>query len=304
MKKYLKLTIALFALVTLLSTTVIAVSNDISVYVDSELTELMDANGNTVYPFIQNGTTYVPLRGVSQILDCQVEWDGGNKSIYIYKESFSDKNSHRNHSEDIKIFIDNEEIELKDVNGTVVKPFIIDGTTYVPVRGVSNALGYYIRWNGGQRSVEIFKDTVPEEGLSLDWVRPYELYSVDAYYESKGQSLLIDNDSYFNSLRFSVVLVASNSEFGFNSTALLNLDSKYDCMTFTVGHCDGQFKGYTSYDEEKKIEFIVDDKVVKTHIISPNAYPEQITVPLNYGLKLKIVASGDTAMGDITFYGE
>lgn len=298
MKKILLMTISIFML---MSASVFA-ANNITVYIDNELTELTDANGNAVYPFIQNGTTYVPLRGVSQVLDCQVEWDGNNKSVYIYKEKSPNENKKRNRSDDIKVYIDNEEVELKDVNGTIVKPFIIDGTTYVPVRGVSNALGYYIDWDGNRKSIEIFKDSVPEEGLSLDWVRPYELYDVDAYYESLGQSLLIDDESYFNSLRFNVVLVASNSEFGFNSTALFNLDSKYDYMTFTVGHCDGAFKGYTSFEDEKKMEFIVDGKVVKTHIISSNAYPEQIKVPLNYGLKLKIISSGDTAIGNIRFY--
>jgi len=279
-------------------------AGDISVYVDNEKVQLTDATGANVYPFIKNGTTYVPLRGISETLDCDVVWDGKNKTVLIYKEIEPDNSNFRNDSDEVKLYVDNQYVELKDANGTTVKPFIKDGTTYVPLRGVSNALGYYIKWNGGKRSVEIFKDTIPEEGLSLDWVRPYELYGVDAYYESKGQSLLIDNDSYFNSLRFSVVLVASNSEFGFNPTALLNLDSKYNYMTFTVGHCDGAFKGYTSFEEEKKIEFIVDGKVVKTHIISPNAYSERITVPLNYGLKLKIMSSGDTAMGDIRFWGE
>ncbi len=301
MKKFITIFIMTLLLSTLLTLSV-AAANDVSVYVDNNLTTLVDANGNAVYPFIKNGTTYVPLRGVSQVLDCQVEWDGNNNSIYIYKDELPNGNKKRNQSDDIRVYIDNVEVELKDVNGAIVKPFIIDGTTYVPVRGVSNALGYYIDWNGNRRSVEIFKDSVPENGLSLDWVRPYELYSVDTYYESKGQSLLIDDESYFNSLRFSVVLVASNSEFGFNSTALFNLDSKYDYMTFSIGHCDGEFTGYTSFEDEKKMEFIVDGKVVKTYIISPNAYPEQIKVPLNYGLKLKIISSGDTAIGNIRFY--
>ena len=280
-----------------------ALANDISVYVDNEYVRLTDVNGTPVYPFIQNGTTYVPLRGVSQALDCQVGWDGNNKNVLIYKDIQPDSKNFRNRSDDIQVYVDNELVELKDVNGTVVKPILKNGTTYVPVRGVSNALGYYIRWNGQRKSVEIFKDIVPEEGLSLDWVRPKELYSVDAYYESKGQSLLINNRSYFNSLRFSVVLVASKSEFGFNSTALLDLDSKYDYMTFTIGHCDGEFGGYTSFEDEKKMEFIVDGQVVKTYVIEPNSYPTEITVPLNYGLKLKIVSSGDTAMGNIKFYG-
>ena len=42
---------------------------------------------------------------------------------------------------DIKITLDGEEITPRDGAGNVVDPFIIEGTTYLPVRGISSALG-------------------------------------------------------------------------------------------------------------------------------------------------------------------
>ena len=60
-----------------------AYADNISVYVDNNIMQLKDANEKNVYPFIQNGTTYVPLRGVSEALDCDVIWDGNNKTILI-----------------------------------------------------------------------------------------------------------------------------------------------------------------------------------------------------------------------------
>ena len=41
----------------------------------------------------------------------------------------------------IKIVVDANEIIPTDANGTYVEPFIIDGTTYLPVRAVANAFG-------------------------------------------------------------------------------------------------------------------------------------------------------------------
>ncbi|GFN35407.1 stalk domain-containing protein [Tepidimicrobium xylanilyticum] len=35
--------------------------------------------------FIHKGTTYVPLRSISEMLDTEVEWDGEEKTIRIYK---------------------------------------------------------------------------------------------------------------------------------------------------------------------------------------------------------------------------
>ncbi|MBQ9976669.1 MAG: hypothetical protein IJP16_09160 [Clostridia bacterium] len=42
---------------------------------------------------------------------------------------------------DIKICIDGNYITPKDAGGNVVEPFIINGTTYLPVRAVASALG-------------------------------------------------------------------------------------------------------------------------------------------------------------------
>ena len=38
----------------------------------------------------------------------------------------------------IKITLDGVEVIPKDVNGGVVEPFIVDGITYLPVRGIAN----------------------------------------------------------------------------------------------------------------------------------------------------------------------
>ena len=51
--------------------------------------------------------------------------------------------------------IDNNKIIPKDVLGNVVHPFIIDGTTYLPVRAISEALGKNVEWEGETYSVYI-----------------------------------------------------------------------------------------------------------------------------------------------------
>ena len=49
---------------------------------------------------------------------------------------------------DIKVELDGTRLTLRDGDGTVVEPFIIDGTTYLPVRAVAEALGLDVTWNG------------------------------------------------------------------------------------------------------------------------------------------------------------
>ena len=57
----------------------------------------------------------------------------------------------------IKISVNGAMITPRDANGTVVEPFAINGTTYLPVRAVSNALGISVDWNGNTNTVLLSK---------------------------------------------------------------------------------------------------------------------------------------------------
>ena len=55
--------------------------------------------------------------------------------------------------DNIKIELDGKEIVPKDANGNYVEPFTIDGTTYLPVRAVSGALGLNVDWDDKTNTV-------------------------------------------------------------------------------------------------------------------------------------------------------
>lgn len=57
----------------------------------------------------------------------------------------------------IKIFIDGGEITPKDANGNPTEAFIMDGTTYLPVRAIAGAFGQEVEWDGSTQSVYIGK---------------------------------------------------------------------------------------------------------------------------------------------------
>ncbi len=48
--------------------------------------------------------------------------------------------------DNIKILIDGVEYTAKDANGNVIEPFIYNGTTYLPVRGIANAFDKDVDW--------------------------------------------------------------------------------------------------------------------------------------------------------------
>ena len=64
----------------------------------------------------------------------------------------------------IKIILDGDEIIPKDANGNTIEPFIIDGTTYLPVRGIASSLGLNVGWNGETQTVELNKPGIFADG--------------------------------------------------------------------------------------------------------------------------------------------
>ena len=57
--------------------------NNIKIVVDGKEIHPQDAAGNSVEPFIVNGTTYLPVRAVADALGKEVYWDGPNYTVYL-----------------------------------------------------------------------------------------------------------------------------------------------------------------------------------------------------------------------------
>ena len=70
---------------------------------------------------------------------------------------------------DIKITLDGKEVIPIGANGTSTEPFIIRGTTYLPVRGIASILGIDVGWDGTTNTVKL---STP--GLFTDAVTVYD----------------------------------------------------------------------------------------------------------------------------------
>jgi len=74
-------------------------------------------------------------------------------TVYAVSETKSIKASYNN----IKLYVDQRIITPKDANGTIVEPFIYNGTAYLPVRAAAEALGQEVSWDGATKSIYIGK---------------------------------------------------------------------------------------------------------------------------------------------------
>jgi hypothetical protein len=85
-------------------------SPDITLKYNGEVQVMRDVNGNIVYPIMYNGTTYLPVRAVSNMLDLPVAWIGETKTIELGMTSVPPKS-----------FLDATDAGTKTTTGNICK---------------------------------------------------------------------------------------------------------------------------------------------------------------------------------------
>lgn len=92
------------------------------------------------------------------------------------------------HYSDIKLCVNGEYVQPRDANGAAVEPFTINGTTYLPVRAVGNALGLDVDWDGTTSTVYLGKkpSSVSGEVWTLrNYVDDFEPHGRAVYHQYK-----------------------------------------------------------------------------------------------------------------------
>lgn len=109
-------------------------------------------------PVNSKGNVLVPLRGIFESLGATVEWDSATQTVTATRGGRT-----------VVLTIGSTTAYVNGVPVTLsVKPQLINGSTMVPVRFVSEAFGGEVEWNGETGSVIVFqtKPTVPTSAES------------------------------------------------------------------------------------------------------------------------------------------
>ena len=148
---------------------------NIGIFLNTGYINLRDAEGNTVEPFIIGGTTYLPVRALANALGLGVSWVDHTSTIMLtsnYRPPAIGGPPWRDLSDvppsttrratllfrDITIMLDGQVITPRDADGNIVEPFIIDGTTYLPLRALADALGLGVGWVDATSTVLLGRD--------------------------------------------------------------------------------------------------------------------------------------------------
>lgn len=98
-------------------------------------------------PFIAEGTTMIPLRGLFEEMGTTVSWSAEDKKITV-----------KGGGETMVFQIENTRVYMGETRYSVaVAPRLYEGRTYIPLRFVSEHMGYNVSWDSDTETVIIEK---------------------------------------------------------------------------------------------------------------------------------------------------
>lgn len=176
----------------------------------------------------------------------------------------------------VKIYIDDKQLNPTDPNGNPVDVFIYDGTTYLPVRAVSEAVGKAVLWDGATQSVYLGRHSSSEPAV---WLSDLDYFSGTSEREFTTVVSQLDNTG---TLHYHCITKS------FERTYKLN--SQYSRMTGSM---------YQSYDERSYtinagmgVEIYGDGKLLYVNQLPEDTTgfePTEFDVDLTGVLELRVV---------------
>ncbi|MBQ8002327.1 MAG: copper amine oxidase N-terminal domain-containing protein [Clostridia bacterium] len=134
-----------------------------NVVIDGEKLVCYNTNGTVVEPFVFEGTTYVPVRGVASAFDVPISWDQETKTVHLGKVGGNPVLN-----DEINIFYNGEQFICYDAQGKAVHPILHEGTTYLPIRGIGSLFGKNIYWDNISQTATL---TTPPSDAVISYLK-------------------------------------------------------------------------------------------------------------------------------------
>lgn len=165
----------------------------------------------------------------------------------------------------IKLVVDGKPVELgKDSANKKIEPFIYNGTTYLPVRAVGEAMGKKVDWDGKTSTVYL-GEKPGEVNYMTETIEPYDNYYVDLYKLDSPNKLNIAGKEYNTAYLGRTV---SNAKLQFN------LNSEYTSLSFDLGPS-------TRYSSTpSNLHVYLDNKLYKSYEVTENSPIQTINIDL------------------------
>lgn len=209
-------------------------------------------------------------------------------------------------SKTLEVFYNVKNIKIDQVSKMPEdKPFTYNGTTYVPLRYISEQLGYPVEWDSSNQTINIGKTndkTAFYPGKDLEYLSFQENKYDNSYKYSYNKDTISDNigNKYSN-------YITINNSFGGAGESLLEfpLNGQYSTFKAILGLTESG----KDLPKPLTLEVFLDEKLIETYTVSAGDMPQEIEFKLKsvnkIGFKLNSqLGPFDTEVGlfDARFY--
>lgn len=163
-------------------------SPDLTIVVDGVSRTFYNVQGREVHPIIYNGTTYLPLRAIGELMDKNVNWNQSTLTATLSSPRTTGLTAGTPDNtavsrtitaqirSDFTIVVDGTARTFTDVSGNTVYPMLYEGTTYLPLRAIGELMNKNVQWDGASRTA-ILSPKAPDGSLVTD---------ADSFYDENG----------------------------------------------------------------------------------------------------------------------
>ena len=153
-----------------LSQVTVEVRPSVSILVDGTERTFYDAAGKEVHAIYSNGTHYLPVRAIGELMGKNVNWDSKTRTISLTSPRTAAAAAGTPDTDakessvtaqlrpDITIVVDGTTRTFTDAKGNAVYPVLLEGTNYLPVRAIGELMGKSVDWDGKTRTISLTGD--------------------------------------------------------------------------------------------------------------------------------------------------
>ena len=166
-----RLTLILLALCIVFSSAGVFASEWQNIYVTiNEININVDGNFVNARNFVHEGTTYLSLRDMGNVLGYEVGWDGetNTASLTSGAEKKTDFEKGAQSTETISVLVNDVNVVV-DGNPVNARNFLYNDTTYLALRDIGNATGYQVGWDEtSSTAILLSQEYINETVVQLD----------------------------------------------------------------------------------------------------------------------------------------
>ena len=152
---------------------------NVEIVVDGVSRTFYNVKGQEVHPLYYQGTHYLPVRAIGELMGKNVNWDQSTLTISLSGTRTTGavqgtpdtdakvQNITVQIRPDFSITVDGVKRTFTDAQGNPVYPMLYQGTNYLPVRAIGELMGKSVSWNGSTRTITLTSESLVTDADSF-----------------------------------------------------------------------------------------------------------------------------------------